>query len=217
MIKWINCLFFTSFFFSLVFSLNGDLYAYSEFQEFSQKNSGRYVSCAMCHAHPDGPEGIKPGQVGSLNKEERQFLNQARAAIQPGVDVHSPILNEFGNEIIKQVGKKEFLLLRKTPERLVDALDSNSDLDDDGISDGEEFLEGTHPLNDQHGNPLKLFKHRFWVNRFDIFIIIFATFFGLFGFNHLLHWLHYKTSSLKGRKRDEEEDDDHDDEDSYSI
>ncbi len=211
--RWIKVLSLVSFLLGISFLFQDNLCAYPEFQEFSQKNSGRYVNCALCHAHPDGPEGIKPGQVGSLDEEERQLLNQARAAVQPGFEVNSPILNEFGNDIMKQLGKKEFLLYRKFPERLSEVLDPNSDLDNDGISDRQEYLDGTHPLNNQHGNPWKLFNHRFWNNRFDILIIVLATFFGLYGFKHLLHWLHFKTSSFN---KDEDESED-EDKDSYSI
>jgi hypothetical protein len=41
--------------------------AYPEFEVWIEKNSGRYVDCAMCHSHPEGPEGVKAGQIRSLS------------------------------------------------------------------------------------------------------------------------------------------------------
>lgn len=133
--------------------------AYSEYRDFVEKASGRSVDCSLCHTNPEGPEGVKPGQIGSLNVEEQARLNRARTAFEPGADVHSPILNDFGNSIIRAVGKQKFLAIRQHPEQLPAALPQDGDLDGDGIPDARELAEGTHPLNAAQGNPWLLFRN----------------------------------------------------------
>lgn len=162
--------------------------AHSEFQLFSQTNSGRGVDCAMCHAHPNGPEGLKPGQIGSLDAGELARLGHARAAFEPGAPVDSPILNAFGNRIVTELGKKKVLELRAQPGLLGSLLSADSDLDHDGIPDATEFLEGTDPLNSQHGSPGALFFYNLKEQWFPIVMLALATVLGLFGLNHLLTW-----------------------------
>ena len=144
--------------------------AYPQFQEFSEKNSGRNVNCAMCHVNGDGPTGDGKGQIGGLTKEELDSLMKARSALAPGTLVDSPILNKFGNEIIKDIGKRQFLELRQKPKDLAKALPAQSDLDQDGISDGQEYLDGTDPLNPEHGDPLKLLMAN--LNKYRLHVIL---------------------------------------------
>lgn len=130
----------------------------------------------MCHISENGPVGNGEGQIGSFSADEMKQLNKARAALAPGVDVDSPILNKFGNEIIKVVGKKDFVALKSEPAKLADRLGEKSDLDEDGISDAREYLDGTDPLNKFHGDPTKLF----WINldryKMHVFLAIVAVF-----------------------------------------
>ena len=161
--------------------------AYPEFQQFVQRTSGRNVNCAMCHVNPDGPEGLKPGQIGSLTPDEMDRLNRARAAFEPGQPVESPILNAFGNHIVETVGKNRFLQLRLDPGGLAEALGHDSDLDNDGISDAVEYLEGPHPLDTHHGNPWRLFKTNVRRYAFHLVMMILATAAGVYGVNNLLH------------------------------
>ncbi len=162
------------------------LYAYPEFQRYSQERSGRPVNCAMCHISSDGPEGSGHGQIGSLNGEELNRLNQARGAFAPGLAVRSPILNEFGNNIVRVMGKQKFVELRSRPAELPANYGFKSDLDGDGIPDAEEYLDGTQPLNRSHGAPLKIFMHNLIAYRFHILMIALATASGLYGLAHLL-------------------------------
>lgn len=167
--------------------------AYPEFEVWVEEHSGRYVNCALCHTHPDGPEGVKPGQIRSLDAEALERLNRARSAFDPGQDVDSPILNEFGDHIMEELGKRRFLEIRTTdPGELADALRStqhgDSDLDGDGIPDAVEYLEGTHPLDSRHGAPVRLLATNLARHWFDILMIALATLFGLYGLNHLLEW-----------------------------
>jgi len=163
--------------------------AYPEMEAWVEAHSGRSVDCAMCHTHPDGPEGVKPGQIRSLDAAELARLNQARAAFEPGAGVDSPILNDFGDRILNQLGKRRFLEIRATdPGLLVEALGGEGDLDGDGIADATEYAEGTDPLDPQHGAPLRLLRHnlaRYW---FDLLMLVLATACGLYGLNHLLEW-----------------------------
>lgn len=171
-----------------------DALAYPEFEAWVEETSGRYVNCAMCHTHPDGPEGVKPGQIRSLDQAALERLNRARAAFEPGQDVDSPILNDFGDHIMEELGKRRFLEIRTTdPGELAEALGYESDLDGDGIPDATEYVEGTHPLDARHGAPLRLLATNLVQHWFDILMIALATLFGLYGLNHLLEWASRRT------------------------
>jgi hypothetical protein len=164
-------------------------FAYPELEVWVEQHSGRYVNCALCHTHPDGPEGTKPGQIRSLDAAQLDRLNRARAAFEPGQGIDSPILNDFGDHIIQTLGKRRFLEIRTTdPGKLADALGYESDLDGDGIADATEYREGTHPLDPRHGAPLRLLRHNLAEHWLDILMIALATVFGLYGLNHLLEW-----------------------------
>jgi len=173
----------------ITITMASECLAYPEFQRFSQVNSGRPINCAMCHANGDGPEGASRGQIGSLTPDELNRLNAARGAFAPGIAVQSPILNAFGNKIISTIGKTRFLELRAHPEQLAEVYGFQSDLDSDGIADAQEYLEGTHPLNNVHGNPLSLFLHNLKVYRLHVILTVLATIAGFYGFSHLLHGL----------------------------
>lgn len=177
--------------------VNSTAWAYPEFQQFLQKSSGRTTNCAMCHAHPDGPEGIKPGQIGYLSPEEMNQLNRARAAFEPGNTTQNPILNAFGNSIVNKLGKTRFLQIRLHPEELPAALGNDSDLDGDGVSDTEEMVAGTNPLDETHGPPLALLLvnlRRYW---FHLLMMVLATVSGIYGLNQMLRGYE---AMLRGRK-----------------
>lgn len=159
--------------------------SYPEFQTFSEK-SGRTTNCAMCHTNADGPVGERKGQIGKLNEEELARLNKARTALQPGENVDSPILNDFGNYIIKTVGKQKVLEARKNPEMLVEALGPKHDLDDDGIPDAREFKDGTDPLNKFHGDAFALFTHNLSRYRGDVILAVLAVMLVVFGLINLI-------------------------------
>ncbi|MCB9367314.1 MAG: hypothetical protein H6508_09055 [Calditrichaeota bacterium] len=177
----------------------GNCFAYPEFQRFSQENSGRPINCAMCHVNGDGPEGASRGQIGSLTPVELNRLNAARGAFAPGMPVESPILNAFGNNIIRKIGKTKFLELRAHPEQLAEAYGFQSDLDEDGIPDAQEYLDGTNPLNRSHGNPWKLFVHNLNQYKLHIFLIILATVAGFYGLSNLLHGFAIQAESHEAR------------------
>jgi len=160
---------------------------YPEFQTFIETQSGRNVNCAMCHAHGDGPEGLKPGQIGSLTPPQMEALGKARAAFEPGEEVDSPILNEFGNHIMQVLGKQQFLQIRQDPAKLVEALGTESDLDGDGIPDVREYLDGTLPTDPNHGDPWALFFINLKRNWFHVVMVGLATIAGLWGLQNLLH------------------------------
>lgn len=174
------------FFCGLALVLAQSAQAHPEFQRYIQENSGRTVSCTMCHLHPDGPEGPKPGQIGSLSIQQLDQLNQARAAFEPGQNLENPLLNEFGNRILNELGKAQILTLRQTPAELAQALNPDVDTDGDGIPDARELVAGTNPVDPQHGEPWKLF----WINMrrraFHVTMILLATLLGLYGLNNLL-------------------------------
>ncbi len=150
--------------------------AYPPYQEYSEKNSGKTVSCAMCHTSESGPRGEGPGQIGSLNADELKQLQNARGALAPGQKIENPILNAFGNKIIESLGKKAVVEMQKRPQDLATALGDKSDLDDDGIVDGQEYLDGTDPTNRFHGDPWKLFLVNLDRYKFHVIMAAIAIF-----------------------------------------
>jgi hypothetical protein len=178
--------------------------AYPEFQRTLQKESGRIVSCGMCHAHPDGPDGVKHGQIGSLSETQVRTLNHSRSMLEPGPVVDSPILNPFGDYLVSHLGRKRILGLKPQPTLLKTSLDQKHDLDADGIPDARELRDGTDPGDNRHGDPLLLFLWNLRVYGFHIVMISFATLFGLWGLSRFFSWLSYETeqvSSLDRRSR----------------
>jgi len=151
------------------------VHSYPEFQAYSEKHSGKTVDCAMCHVNAEGPIGILPGQLGSLSPADMEKVNQVRVAMSPGVKVDSPILNKFGNQIIKTLGEQRFLELKSDPSKLAAALGKNSDLDGDGIPDSDEYMDGTDPLNKYSGNPGLLFINNFSRYHRHILLAVVAT------------------------------------------
>jgi hypothetical protein len=168
--------------------------AYPEFEVWSEKSSGQFIDCAMCHSHADGPEGVKAGQIRSLSRQELDLLGEARAAFEPGIAIDSPILNPFGDRIIEKIGRKKFLEIRASdPGQLVALYGMDSDLDGDGIPDAREFMEGTSPVDSRSGDPWTLFATNVRRSWLDILMTILATLAGLYGLNKLLRWFEYQT------------------------
>jgi hypothetical protein len=153
----------------------------------------------MCHTHGNGPVGTESGQVGGLTPEQMKKLLAARKAMEPGTEVDSPILNKFGNEILKVVGRKKFLEMRSDPAKLADAL-GQSDLDEDGIADGKEFAQGTDALNPHHGDPWSLFLQNLQKYAPHVGLAFLAIVLLDYGFVHLLKGmgLSYRKSKIKG-------------------
>lgn len=165
--------------------------AYPEYQSFVEKHSHKSVDCAMCHLNSNGPIGKEPGQIGSLSPKQFEALNAARVAIDPEMlKADSPILNRFGNSIIKTIGKKKFVQFRNDPEKLAEALGKKSDLDEDGIPDSVEYLDGTDPLNKFHGEPWKLFCVNLDRYKYHLALAALAVFFLDWGFAHLIKGFH---------------------------
>lgn len=175
--------------------------AYSEFEAAIEEVSGRTINCAYCHEHADGPDGVKPGQIGSLTPSERKMLNKARTSFEPGGQVDSPILNDFGDHLINVIGKKAIVKLKDRPLDLPVLL-GDSDLDHDGIVDGDEFLDGTHPLIHEHGNPWRLLVINLKREWFSLMMLLLATVFGIFGIEHMLHWFgHEAERAVSGKEK----------------
>jgi len=181
-------------------TLSSAAWSYPEFQTFIEAQSGRNVNCAMCHAHADGPEGLKPGQIGSLTPLQMEALGKARAAFAPGEAVDSPILNEFGNHIIQVLGKQQFLQIRQEPAKLAEALGTESDLDGDGLPDVREYLEGTLPTDPNHGDPWALFFINLKRSWFHVVMVGLATVAGLWGLQNLLHGFEALQAGKSARK-----------------
>ena len=160
--------------------------AFPEYQRYIVKHSGRPVNCAFCHMHADGPQGTAPGQIGRLTPQQLEALGRSRAALEPGVDVDNPVLNAFGNHIVKSIGMRRFAELKLAPEQLAAALPPESDLDADGVRDAQEYQDGTHPLLRTDGRPWLLFRHNFQRNLAQIALTLAATILGLYGLRHLL-------------------------------
>lgn len=182
--------------FAVILSGPAEVQAYPQFQEFVEKRSKQPVNCAMCHANGNGPDGQKPGQTGGLNEEETKRLEQARTAFEKGVEVESPILNQFGNEIVRSLGRKKVIALIREPEKLYDELPPGSDIDGDGVPDRDEYLDGTDPTNKFHASPLKLLFINLNQFKMHVALAALAIFSINLGLGHLI-----KGISLLSRKR----------------
>lgn len=133
-----------------------NVFAFNEFQTFIEQKSKKQLNCAYCHSHPNGPEGNEEGQLGVLN-EDKKKLTAYNQFLQSNKDfTDSPILNEFGNYLVKQLGYETIVNAQNEPDILTNKL-QNSDLDMDGISDSQELLDGTLPNDSLDGDPFKLF------------------------------------------------------------
>ncbi len=175
----------------LTFFFTGTCLAHPEYLQYYKKESGRPINCALCHVNPEGPEGIKPGQIGSLGPEGKKLLASARLA-KPGDNIKNPVLNEFGNEILNSIGHDKLVELEKDPGAIVGLLSKTSDLDHDGIPDYQELKDGTDPLNPNDGLPWKLFIINFMKNWFQIMMISLATVFGIYGLYNVILWFSIK-------------------------
>jgi hypothetical protein len=166
--------------------------AYPEFQRHIQLGAGRVVSCGMCHAHPDGPDGVKHGQIGSLGQGELQALSRSRSMLEPGPVVDSPILNPFGDYLVGHLGRKKLMAFKSQPAALIAAIDQHHDLDGDGIADARELRDGTDPTDPRHGDPGLLFLHNVRHYWFHLAMLAAATLLGLFGLSRLFRWFAYE-------------------------
>jgi len=182
--------FFTLLLLTFIFSSNA--MAHPEYLQYFKKESGRAINCAMCHTNPEGPEGVNPGQIGSLDPEAKKLLALAREA-KTGDNIKNPILNDFGNEILNAIGHENLVELEKDPGAIPGLLSKTSDLDHDGIPDYQELLDGTDPLNPNDGLPWKLFIHNFITNWFQIMMITLATISGVFGLYYTILWFSIRT------------------------
>lgn len=175
----------------------GTAQAYPEFQAYAEKKSGRAVDCAMCHLNEHGPVGQEEGQIGKLTPEELNLLNQARAAMEPGMNRQNPILNAFGNDLVESIGMKGVLDTKQHPENLAEALGPKRDFDKDGIPDGKEFQSGSDPSNPYHGDPFELLKQNLSKYRNQVAMAAAAIFLLDFGFAHLISGLNGKSKTRR--------------------
>ncbi|MBX9688274.1 MAG: hypothetical protein K2X27_16315 [Candidatus Obscuribacterales bacterium] len=171
---------------------------YPEYQAFIEKRSGKTVDCAVCHVNANGPVGRESGQIGSLSQKQLAQLNAARAAIEPEMlKEDNPILNRLGNSIIRTIGKKKFLEHRQDPEKLAELLGNKSDLDNDGIPDSQEYLDGTDALNSSHGEPFKLFLVNLNRYKYHLALAALAVFILDWGFAHLIQGFYLQSKMGK--------------------
>ena len=150
----------------LLFSIN-NVFAFNEFQTYIEQKSKKQLNCAYCHIHVNGPNGNEAGQLDSLSEEQKQLTAYNQFLQGNKGLVNSPILNEFGNYLVKKLGYEEVINAQEDPNKLVDNL-KDSDLDQDGINDSEELLDGTLPNDPLDGNSFKLFLNNLRKNLAEI-------------------------------------------------
>jgi hypothetical protein len=135
--------------------------AFPAYAEWISKKSGTQVDCAYCHKSIFGPTGNGPGQTGSLSAAESKLLHTA----------NSPILNDFGKQIMAKYGYDKVLSEMSTPEKLAQEM-TRYDLDGDGVNDGAEMEYGTL-ADDSLSAPPSLI---WWINlqRHALFVSVIA-------------------------------------------
>lgn len=168
-----NFLLFLCFFVSL-FLYSHSVHAFNEFQTFIEEKSKKQLNCAYCHAHPNGPEGNDEGQLDSLseNKKKLTAYNQYLSANK--LFINSPILNDFGNYLVKKLGYEELVNAQNNPSIIIERL-KDLDFDKDGINDSTEIQEGTLPSDPLDGNPYRLFINNLKKNLLEILLQIFSV------------------------------------------
>jgi hypothetical protein len=182
----------------IVLCISSQVQAYPEYQREIQSSSQRVVSCAMCHVHPDGPDGVKHGQIGSLGQGEMLLLSQSRGMLEPGPIVDSPILNSFGDHLVSQLGRNRLIAYRSQPAALGAAISQSNDLDGDGVGDARELRDGTDPTDPRHADPGLLFLVNLRRHWFHLVMLAAATVIGLFALSRLFNWF-----AFEARRADE--------------
>ena len=142
--------------FLVIFFIPLNAFAFNEFQIFIEQKSKKQLNCAYCHGHVNGPNGSEAGQLGSLNEEQKQLTTYNQFLQGKKELADSPILNEFGNYLVKKLGYEKITNAQNDLSLLIDEL-KDSDLDHDGINDAQELLDGTLPNDPLDGSPFKLF------------------------------------------------------------
>jgi hypothetical protein len=142
----------------------------------------------MCHISPSGPSGSGFGQISGLGPAEKKLLEEAREAEGPGHDVKSPILNAFGNSLVKELGGNQINDLTTEPEKLATAYGFKHDVDNDGIPDAREYLDGTDPTSSQSGRPWPLFQNILRRNWLAVLVMAAGTFLITFGLKNLFRY-----------------------------
>jgi hypothetical protein len=126
--------------------------------------------------------------MGALSTEDSRRLDAAREVLDPGQTIDNPILNVFGNNLASRLGMTKVKELRKAPAFLPSYLDPASDMDDDGIADAREMVDGTQPLDDQSGDPWTFFLVNVRRQAFPLTMTLLATITGLRGIHLVLRW-----------------------------
>lgn len=182
-------------------------FSYPKLYDLILAKSGKKIDCGICHAHGNGPEGLMKGQIGGLDAIGLDQLMSARKAFDPGVKIKNPLLNDFGNEMVFILGRKEIIALGNQPEKLIEIYPKELDLDNDGIPDIDELMEGTLPHDPQSGNPLKLMVHNLKGSWFEILLTLIGTGFMFYGFFQLILGFHYSIK-VKDQVNETESDND---------
>ena len=140
---------------TLQFLFLSQAFAFNEFQTYIEQKSKKQLNCAYCHSHVNGPNGNEAGQLGSLSEEQKQLTSYNQFLQGSKELADSPILNEFGNYLVKKLGYDTIVKAQDDLNKIVEGL-RGSDLDCDGINDSEEVLDGTLPNDPLDGSPVKL-------------------------------------------------------------
>ena len=158
----------------LLVSTTGNSKAFNEFQIFMEEKAKKQLNCTYCHSHPNGPEGNEEGQLDSLTEDEKKLTAYNQYLAGNTIFVNSPILNEFGNYLVKKLGYEEIVKAQNEPTKIIEGL-KDSDFDKDGIIDSTEITEGTLSNDPYDGSPLRLFVHNFKKNIPEILLQIISA------------------------------------------
>lgn len=123
--------------------------AFPQYADWISEKSGKPIDCAYCHVNAEGPQGGGPGQIGSLSDVQLAKLRTPE----------SPILNAFGQSLIKHLGYEGVAQGLTDPAGVAQKMKA-FDMDGDGISDGDEMLYGTLPSDSLSAPPQLVWQKR---------------------------------------------------------
>ncbi len=144
--------------------------SFPPFEKWISQKAGFQTDCAYCHVNAAGPSGNGFGQLGSLDEHENATLHTADSAI----------LNSFGQHLLKTLTYEKVVSCVSDPGALASEM-KRYDLDDDGVSDGDEMEHGTLAFDPLSAPPELVWKERLRRNQAFVATLVLSAILGVIG------------------------------------